>query len=89
MAMLVTVEVKGQTEPGYDGMRSALSAPLRQAKGFILHTAHPVEGGWRVLEVWETKDDANRFFAEFVAPNLPPGIHPKRSLQELHAVLVP
>jgi hypothetical protein len=37
--------------------------------------------------VWESKADANQYFAKFVAPNLPPGIHPKRSVEELHSLL--
>jgi hypothetical protein len=55
MAVLITAEVKGQTEQGYDGMRSVLAEALRTAPGFLLHTAYPVEDGWRVVEVWETK----------------------------------
>jgi len=89
MAVLIIAEVKGQTQIGYDGMLQVLEAPLKSAPGFIMHTAHPVEGGWRILEVWASEDDANRFFARAVAPNLPPGIRPKRSVQELHIVVRP
>jgi hypothetical protein len=87
MAVLVTAEVPGQTEPGYDGMLVALEGALKQAPGFILHTAHPVEGGWRVVEVWNTKAQANEWYAKHVAPNLPPGVHPKRTVQELHSLV--
>jgi len=87
MAVLVTAEVHGQTESGYDGMLAALGGAIRAAPGFVLHAAFPVEGGWRVLEIWETPADANQFFAEFVAPNLPPGIRPKRTTQELHSLV--
>lgn len=87
MAVLITVEVKGQTQQGYDGMLGVLADIIKKAPGFVLHTAHPVEGGWRVIEVWESKADADQFFAKHVAPNLPPGIRPKRSLQELHSLV--
>lgn len=80
---------QGQTEPRYDGMFELLAGSLRRAEGFVLHTAHPVEGGWRITEVWRSMDAANGFFAKNVAPNLPPGIHPKRSVQELHSLLIP
>ena len=89
MAVLVTAEVAGQTQQGYDGMRAHLEGLLKSAPGFILHSAHPVEGGWHVLEVWESKADGDRFFAQHVAPNLPPGIHPKRTTIELHSCLRP
>lgn len=87
MAVLITAEVQGQTQQGYDGMFSMLSGGLKQAPGFVLHTAHPIEGGWRIIEVWESLTDANQFFAKYVAPNLPPGIRPKRSVQELHSLV--
>jgi quinol monooxygenase YgiN len=87
MAVMITAEVKGQTQQGYDGMLRALEVPLKSAPGFIMHTAFPVEDGWRVIEVWESKDAANQFFAKAVAPNLPPGIRPKRSVQELHSLV--
>jgi hypothetical protein len=89
MAVLVTANVPGQTQAGYDGMLSALTGPLREATGFIAHWAHPVDGGWRIMELWETADDATAFFAKFVQPNLPPGIKPKRSIQDLHSLVRP
>jgi len=89
MPVLVTAEVQGQTLQGYEGVLAALTGVLKAAPGFILHTAHPVEGGWRVFEIWETKKAADQFFATSVAPNLPPGIRPKRSMQELHSVVIP
>ncbi|MEQ1439124.1 hypothetical protein AAG565_07155 [Fontimonas sp. SYSU GA230001] len=89
MAVMITAEVKGQTQQGYDGMLAVLGPVIRQAKGFILHAAHPVEDGWRVIELWESKADADQFFAKNVAPHLPPGIRPKRSVQTLHALVRP
>jgi len=45
LELLVTAEVPGQTEQGYDGMLAVLADGLKQAPGFVLHTAHPIEGG--------------------------------------------
>lgn len=89
MSVLVVAEVQGQTEQGYDGMFAVLSDGLKRAPGFVLHTAYPMDGGWRIVEVWESKTNADQFFAKHVAPNLPPGIHPKRTVQDLHRVLTP
>ena len=89
MAVLITAEVRGQTEQGYDGMLAVLGDAIRRAPGFVFHAAHPVPGAdaWRSFEVWQSKDEANRFFAQHIAPNLPPGVHPKRSVQELHSIV--
>jgi quinol monooxygenase YgiN len=89
MAVLVTAEVPGQTRQGYEGMLQLLAESIKAAPGFILHTAHPMEGGWRVIELWESREAANQFFARHVAPSLPPGIRPKRTVQELHSLVKP
>ena len=87
MAVLVSVEVLGQTETGYDVMLGMLGATLKQAPGFILHASYPAERGWRVVEVWETEEAADQFFAKHVYPNLPTGIRPKRVFQPLHSLV--
>jgi hypothetical protein len=87
MAVMVVAQIEGQTRQGYDAMLERLGGALKQADGFIAHAAHPVDGGWRVVELWQSKPQADRFYARSVAPNLPPGIRPKRSVQELHSLL--
>lgn len=87
MAVLILTNVKNQTQEGYDGVLSALWERLKNAPGFIMHAAHPAAGEWKVYEVWQSKADADQFFATYVVPNLPAGIHPKRSYQDLHSVV--
>jgi hypothetical protein len=87
MPVMVTADVPGQTAAGYDAVLSHLSVLMKQAPGFILHVSQAIDGGWRVIEIWETKQDANQFFAQHVHPNLPPGIKPKRTFQDLHSVV--
>jgi hypothetical protein len=88
MAILTIGEAQGLTPEIYAQMLSGLEGALRQAPGFIMHTAHPVEGvGFRVIEIWHSKEDSDRFFAKHVAPNLPPGVRPKRYTQPLSSLL--
>jgi quinol monooxygenase YgiN len=88
MTVLVMADVPGQTVAGYDGMLDVLAERVRQAPGFVLHSAYVVDGAWRVLEVWRSKAEADRFFAQQVAPHLPPGVHPKRKLFEAHSLVL-
>lgn len=89
MAILMIGEAAGLTPELYAQMLSGLETVLRQAPGFVMHTAHPVEGGgFRVLEIWRSKHESDRFFAAHVAPNLPPGVRPKRRSEPLSSLLV-
>jgi len=89
MAVMMIAEVAGQTEEGYDGMLRSLEPSVQAAPGFVAHASHAVEGGWRVIELWRSKAESDRFYAEHVAPHLPPGIRPKRTVHELHALVMP
>lgn len=87
MAVLISSKVKGQTLEGYEGVLSVVKDLIIEAPGFILQCAHPTDDGWAVMEIWESRKDADQWFAKYVVPHLPPGIHPKRVYQELHNVL--
>ena len=87
MAILMTADVPGQTQEGYDGLLAALRETLEQAKGFIAHYGAPSDNGWTVMELWETETDAHQFFATYVHPILPAGIKPRRSFVELHSLI--
>lgn len=89
MAILISSKVKGQTLEGYDSVLTAVRELVKAAPGFILHCAHPCEDGWLVTEIWRSKAEADQWFVQYVVPNLPAGIHPKRAYQELHSVVTP
>lgn len=91
MAVLISSIVKGQTREGYDSVLMAVREEVKKAPGFIFHCAcpDPSVDGWIVTEVWQSKKEADQWFAKFVVPNLPAGIHPKRMYYELHAVVTP
>lgn len=53
----------------YDRVRAHLG--LDQPAGGILHVAGPgPDGGWRVIEVWESHEEARRFLQERFGPAL-------------------
>jgi hypothetical protein len=89
MPVMMISEVGEQSAQGYDGMLALVGDALRQAPGFILHMSHPADAGWRIVEVWNSREDATRFFATHIAPHLPDGIRPKLSFQPLHSLLEP
>jgi hypothetical protein len=89
MAVLVTADVPGQTLEGYEKIRRAFDPLIKHAPGFVLHAVRPIEGGVRVIEVWESGDEANAFFAEVVLPLLPPGFEFQRKIEGLAWLVLP
>ena len=88
MPVFITAVVPGQTKEGYDATMVHLKPLLDQAAGFIAHGAGLSPEGWRVFEVWDTQEHATAFFAQYIRPNLPPGVTPKRTYLELHSLVV-
>jgi heme-degrading monooxygenase HmoA len=87
MAVVILADVPGQTKEGYERTIAVLGEAMREAPGFIMHLGHEVDGGWRVIEVWESSKAAADWFAKAVRPNLPPGVKPQRKYQELHTLI--
>ncbi|MFG2329659.1 hypothetical protein ACGFMM_08530 [Streptomyces sp. NPDC048604] len=68
MAVLVVVDIPGGTKEQYEANNSRItSAPWFPPKGFISHVGAPNNGGWIIVDVWETKEDF-RAFAEQARP---------------------
>jgi hypothetical protein len=85
MPVLMIAEVQGLTEEVYAGLIGQLQPVLQSASGFISHAGGPSpDGGWRVVELWESESEAQKWFEANVAPNLPPGINPNRTYHPLH-----
>jgi hypothetical protein len=67
MAVAMMVDNPQGSQESYDRVRVLIG--LERPAGGIFHLAGPSpNGGWRVLEVWESEEDAQRFFEEQVMP---------------------
>jgi heme-degrading monooxygenase HmoA len=85
MTVLMIAEVPNLTEEVYSGMVGQMQPLMQAAKGFISHAAGPgPNGGWRVVELWDSEDDGQAWFVANVKPNLPPQIVPNREYFPIH-----
>ncbi len=60
MAIALILEVPGMRQEQYEQVHRELGNPLEQ--GVLVHIAGPMEGGWRIVEVWSSQEAANVFF---------------------------
>ncbi len=89
MTILMISEVVGQTAEGYDQMLALVETHVRTAPGFISHAAYADGDTWRLVEMWQTKQQCDHFFIKHIVQFLPEGIRPKRSYHTLHKLLLP
>ncbi len=64
MAIALVIEFPGVSREQYDRTMRDLrldGADPESPRGMLLHIAGPAEGGWQVVNVWETRADFDRF----------------------------
>ncbi len=69
MAIAMMVDNPEGSQELYERIRAQIG--LEKPAGGIFHIAGPSpNGGWRVIEVFESEEEANRFFQERFVPAL-------------------
>src|SRR5215831_5655555 len=77
MAVAFLQEVPGATQEQYDQVVETLRG--QTAEGRIFHVAGPIEGGWRIVDVWESQESVNKFFTESGSGQSPAHVCPVRT----------
>ena len=64
MAIALVFDTPGMTQAQYDQVRTEVLPDNRPPAGMLYHVTGPAADGWRVVEVWESQEAADRFFRE-------------------------
>jgi hypothetical protein len=68
MSVVVSTVVPGFNVDLYEAVTSKVMPDGQLPDGCELHIAGPVEQGWRVITVWESRDGFDRFREEKLLP---------------------
>ena len=70
MAILVVTEIGGATAEQDAAMVKALDVEGSPPAGAWMRMAGPMAGGWRIVSLWDSEEDFERFRDERLAPAL-------------------
>ncbi len=70
MAIGFILEFPGVTQQHYDEVGVAIGLDGGPAEGALAHFAGPMEGGWRVVDLWESQAAFEAFFQSRLGPAL-------------------
>jgi len=87
MPILMTAVVPGLDLAAYDQMIGGLGPSLRSSPGFRGHAGYDGDGGWTVVEIWESEADWRDYFDANVKDHLPPSA--TTTVTEVHNVVLP
>ena len=68
MAVGIRLKGDGWTAEQVDRLNAAIDPGGNPPDGLIFHASGPVDGGWGVLDFWESRAHFDRFTAERVGP---------------------
>ena len=68
MAVCTRLSFNGATPRQYESIHTYLDVQVDPPEGLILHAAGPVEGGWAMLDVWESHEAFERFAETHALP---------------------
>ena len=89
MAIGIRLKLAGVTQEQFDAMDAAIGkGPF---EGLIFHASGPVEGGWGVLDFWDSRGHFDAFIAEHVMPAMAGSSGPMPDIHEfpVHEYLKP
>jgi heme-degrading monooxygenase HmoA len=87
MAVLFRHHSAGMDLAAYDQVSPQLTPQLKEQPGFIYHVAFATSDGLTVSEIWESKEQHDRWFNDQVKPNVPAEITVEEI--EVHNIVTP
>ena len=73
----VCQDMRGATAEDYALVKAELGGADETAAGLVAHVAGPVEGGFRIIDTWESQAAAQAFWTEHLEPAVT-RVHGKR-----------
>ena len=68
MAFITTIDVFGITPKEYRAILDKMGVELKPEPGIYLHLTAPIEGGYRITEVWDHREGFEAFMKARLAP---------------------
>jgi hypothetical protein len=71
MAIGLRLKFADGTQEQYEAVHAQIDVDANPPEGLIFHSAGPIEGGWGIIDFWESRGHFDRFLES----RLGPGIH--------------
>jgi hypothetical protein len=68
MAIGLRLKLAGGTQEQYDTLHNQMGIDDNPPEGLIFHAAGPIDGGWGIIDFWESRDHFDRFSESRLGP---------------------
>ncbi len=70
MAVGIRIKLANVDAEQFDKIEAAVGARENRPEGLIFHASGPIDGGWGVLDFWESRPQFDRFAADRIGPGV-------------------
>jgi hypothetical protein len=63
MAIGIRIKFDGGTQDQYEAVNAQMNVEAEPPEGLIFHAGGPIEGGWGVIDFWESRELFDGFLA--------------------------
>lgn len=70
MAVGIRQKFSGGTQANYDAAHAVMEVDTDPPTGMLVHSAGPVEGGWGIIDFWESREAFDAFARDRLMPRL-------------------
>jgi hypothetical protein len=77
MAIGIRIKLAGITQEQFDAGHDQINPDRTPPKGLIFHASGPVDGGWGILDFWESRQDFDAFAARIPEGFAAAGVEPQ------------
>jgi hypothetical protein len=70
MAVGIRQKFSGGTQANYDAAHAVMEVDTNPPAGMLVHSAGPVEGGWGIIDPWESREAFDAFVRDRLMPRL-------------------
>ncbi len=61
MAVGIRIKLPGVTQEEFDNSHDHVNPDRTPPKGLLFHASGPIEGGWGIIDFWESRADFDAF----------------------------
>jgi hypothetical protein len=66
MPVGIRIKLPGVTQEQFDEVNAHVNASGDKPSGLIFHSSGPIDGGWGVIDFWESREQFDAFFGSRV-----------------------
>jgi hypothetical protein len=70
MAVGIRIKLPGITAEQFDAAHDQVNPDRSPPKGLLYHASGPIEGGWGIIDFWESRADFDAFMETRIGPGM-------------------